>query len=50
MDFKNGAELLSLCEKNRCSISQIMKERECHLTDTNQEILDEKMNQVLRIM
>lgn len=50
MDFKNGAELLSLCEKNRCPISRIMKERECHLTDTAQEILDEKMNQVLRIM
>ena len=28
MDFKNAAELLALCEKEKCPISEIMKRRE----------------------
>ena len=28
MDFKSAEELLMLCEKNHCSISEVMKQRE----------------------
>ena len=30
MDFKNGAQLLALCEENRLPISEVMKNREIH--------------------
>ena len=29
MDFKNGQELLKLCEQEQCSVSEIMKRRDC---------------------
>lgn len=50
MDFKNGVELLTLCEEKQCPISQVMVERECHLTETSREVIDEKMNRALAIM
>lgn len=50
MDFKNGGELLTLCEEKQCPISQVMVERECHLTETSREVIDEKMNRALTIM
>lgn len=50
MDFKNAAELLSLCESQNCPVSEIMKRRECSQTETAPEALDERMSQVLRIM
>ena len=50
MDFKNAAELLSLCESQNCPVSGIMKRRECSQTETAPEALDERMSQVLRIM
>lgn len=50
MDFKNGAELLLLCEKYKCPVSEIMKRRECELTNTTYEVIDGRMLQVLGIM
>ena len=42
MDFKNGAELLDLCSQYSCSISQIMRRRECELGETTQDVLQAK--------
>ncbi len=50
MDFKNGAELLLLCEEYQCPVSEIMKRRECVMTETTYEALDARMLQVLGIM
>lgn len=50
MDFKNGAELILLCDTYGCPVSEIMKHRECSQTDTTREALDERMKQVLTIM
>ncbi len=50
MDFKNGAELSALCQKNSCPISEIMKRRECELGETDPDTLRARMAQVLRIM
>ena len=50
MDFKNGAELLSLCETKGLPIAEIMKEREIHLAETTTAEMDRKMNRVLEIM
>ena len=50
MDFKNAAELLLLCEKEKCPISEIMKRRECHLAETTMEDLEARMRRVLAIM
>ena len=47
MDFKNGAELLSLCETRGLPISRIMKEREIHLAETTTEEMDRKMKRFL---
>ena len=37
MDFKNAQELLELCKKENCTISSIMKKRECVLSETTEE-------------
>lgn len=50
MDFKNGAALLELCEKNKLPISEIMKNREYDLTETLEPELLGRMMQVLTIM
>lgn len=50
MDFKNAEELLFLCSKHQCPISEIMKRRECHLAETTSELLDKRMKQALEIM
>ena len=50
MDFKNGAELLDLCSQYSCSISQIMRRRECELGETTQDVLQAKMERILSIM
>lgn len=34
MDFKNAEELLELCQKLNCPISDVMKQRECTLAET----------------
>lgn len=50
MDFKNGAELLELCREHRCSISEIMRQRECDLGETTPDTLQTKMERILEIM
>ena len=50
MDFKNGAELLLLCEKYGCPVSEIMKRRECDMAETTDEALDMQMQKVLGVM
>lgn len=50
MDFKNGAELLALCENNGYPISEVMVCRECHQMEMTREVVDERMLQVLKIM
>lgn len=50
MDFKNAAELLLLCEKQECPVSEIMKRRECDMAETTGDALDLRMMTVLGIM
>ena len=42
MNFKNGKELLELCEKEKCALSDIMLLREVMETDrAKEEVLDQ---------
>lgn len=50
MDFRNAVELAALCETHGCPISEIMKRRECSLTDTTEAALDARMYGTLEIM
>ena len=50
MDFKNAEELLELCQKLNCPISDVMKQRECTLAETSPEELYAKMGHALAIM
>ena len=50
MDFKNAAELLSICETNRIPVSEAMKNRERLLTEVTDQELTSRMNRVLEIM
>lgn len=50
MDFKNAAELLSICEENDMKISAVMVRRECDETECTAEKAIEKMRKALRIM
>lgn len=50
MDFKSGAELLALCEKEGSPISQVMLRREAELGEAAPEKLRRRMGQALEIM
>ena len=50
MDFKNANELLALCQQEGCSISEIMRRRECALGETTVEAVTRRMTRVLEIM
>lgn len=50
MEFKNGKELLALCAREGCSISQIMRRRECLLGETTADEVERRMTRVLEIM
>ena len=50
MDFKNGKELLALCQKKKLPISEVMRQREILLGETTAEIVDQRMDRVLEIM
>lgn len=50
MDFKNGRELLELCETHNLTISELMKKRECELGETTIPEIENRMEQVLEIM
>ena len=42
MDFKSAEELLMLCEKNHCSISEVMKQREMELGEISAAAAEKK--------
>ena len=50
MDFKNGKELLALCEKEHLPISAVMKKREEFLKEMTEDQVDAKMRKALDIM
>lgn len=50
MDFKNGQELLNLCQTKQLPISEIMKQREISLGTAPQEEVILKMKETLQIM
>ncbi len=50
MDFKNGAELLELCQQYHCPISEIMKKREWELSEARPEEISAKMKTAWNIM
>ena len=50
MDFKNGKELLALCEKHNIKISEVMRERECELGETTLPESEKQMKKVWEVM
>ena len=50
MDFKSAKELLELCQQEQCTISDIMRRRECALGETTRDMVDHRMARVLEIM
>ena len=50
LDFKSAIELLALCDKAGCPISEIMRRRECELGETDRDTIEEKMALALKIM
>lgn len=50
MDFKTGAELLELCEKEQLPISQVMRRRETEEGETTPQAVEKRMRRVLEIM
>lgn len=50
MDFKNGKELIELCEKHGKNISEIMMEREITQTETSMSAIVARMEKALNIM
>lgn len=42
-DFKNGQELLEVCKKKRCPISEVMKQREIEGTSSTKKEVEDKM-------
>ena len=50
MDFKNANELLTLCEEQNISISEVMRNREIIIGECPAKEVDQKMARVLEIM
>ena len=50
MDFRNGSELLELCERQDCLISQAMRRRECELGEVAPDRVEARMARALEIM
>ena len=50
MDFISGEGLLQLCQKEQCSISQVMREREVALTSASREEIEDRMIKAMGIM
>ena len=50
MGFKNGKELLALCQEKNLPISEVMRQREIILGETTARIVDQRMDRVLEIM
>ncbi|HCT65571.1 MAG TPA: L-serine ammonia-lyase, iron-sulfur-dependent, subunit alpha [Lachnospiraceae bacterium] len=50
MDFKTGSELLTLCEQNNTTISDIMCQREITMVDATLDEINSKMQKAFKIM
>lgn len=50
MDFKNGKELLAICQENSIKISEVMRQRECQLGETTVDVIQEQMIRVWEVM
>lgn len=50
IDFKNAAELLELCSRHQWMISDVMKQRECDLSEVPMDQICHQMKHVLDIM
>ena len=50
MDFKNASELLALCTQQQLPISEIMRRRECQLSETTRDEVTHRMKRALEIM
>ena len=50
MEFRNGAELLELCAREDCLISQVMRRRECEQGETAPDRVEARMARALEIM
>lgn len=50
MDFRDGKELLEICQLSDCPISEVMKMRECQLGEVSLDDLKTRMRQVIEIM
>ena len=50
MDFRNANELLALCRREGCPISEIMRRRECVLGETTVDTVNRRMARALEIM
>lgn len=50
MDFKKAVEMLALCDSKNLTISQVMKQRECHVFETTEEEIIARMEHAWQIM
>ena len=50
MDFRNGKELLDLCNANNLRISDVMKQREITCGTLTEEEIDSRLERILSIM
>ncbi|MBR5316325.1 MAG: L-serine ammonia-lyase, iron-sulfur-dependent, subunit alpha [Lachnospiraceae bacterium] len=50
MDFKNGKELLALCEEHHIKLSEVMRQRECILGETSLSEIEKQMQKVWEVM
>lgn len=50
MDFKNGKELLTLCQEHNIKISEVMRQRECVLGETTLPEIEKQMQKVWKVM
>lgn len=50
MEFKNAKELLALCRREGCPISQVMRRREIVLGETTEDTVNRRMARALEIM
>ena len=46
-DIKNGQELLEVCKKKRCPISEVMKQREIEGTSSTIKEVEDKIRKAL---
>lgn len=50
MDFRHASELLALCQEHNMTISEVMRQREIILGETDGDTIDKRMARALEIM